>query len=67
VWEVDVYDGAYKGLVVAEVEMEDESADPELPGWIGQEVTGDRRYSNLVMATEDLSAELADGLSSAAR
>jgi CYTH domain-containing protein len=67
VWEVDVYEGAYKGLVVAEVEMEDESAQPELPDWIGKEVTGDRRYSNLVMATEDLSAELSDALSSEAR
>jgi CYTH domain-containing protein len=67
VWEVDVYQGAYKGLVVAEVEIEDENASPELPAWIGKEITGDRRYSNVVMATEDLSGELVDGLSPAAR
>ncbi len=65
VWEVDVYDGAYKGLVVAEVEMEHEEAAPALPDWVGVEVTGDRRYSNHVMATEDLSGELADGLQAA--
>lgn len=67
VWEVDVYGGTYKGLIVAEVEIEDENASPELPGWVGQEITGDRRYSNVVMATEDLSRELINGLSSAAR
>lgn len=65
VWEVDVYDGAYEGLVVAEVEMEHEEAVPALPDWVGGEVTGDRRYSNHVMATEDLSGELADGLQAA--
>ena len=62
VWEVDVYGGTYDGLVVVEVEMEDEGAQPDLPGWIGPEVTGDSRYSNMVMATEDLSAELLNGL-----
>ncbi|KAB1088025.1 CYTH domain-containing protein [Neorhizobium galegae] len=66
-WEVDVYDGAYKGLVVAEVEIEDEGALPDIPDWIGGEITGDRRYSNMVMATEDLSGELCHGVPSAAR
>jgi CYTH domain-containing protein len=57
-WEVDVYAGAYKGLIVAEVEVEDEGALPDIPDWIGREITGDRRYSNVVMATEDMSGEL---------
>lgn len=67
VWEIDVYSGAYEGLIVAEVEIEDEKARPELPAWIGREITGDRRYSNLVMATEDLSRELIHGVPAAAR
>jgi CYTH domain-containing protein len=66
-WEIDVYSGAYAGLVVAEVEIENEKAQPELPAWIGREITGDRRYSNLVMATEDLSTELIHGIPAAAR
>ncbi|CAN7459739.1 CYTH domain-containing protein [Neorhizobium sp. LjRoot104] len=66
-WEVDVYDGAYKGLIVAEVEVEDEGALPDIPDWIGREITGDWRYSNMVMATEDLSGELCHGVPSAAR
>jgi CYTH domain-containing protein len=66
-WEVDVFAGFYKGLVVAEVEMESEEDAPEIPDWIGREVTGDRRYSNMVMATEDLSAEHGHGVSNQAQ
>lgn len=58
VWEVDVFDGIYRGLVVAEVEMKQETDRPALPAWLGPEVTGDRRYSNQHMALEDLSGEL---------
>jgi CYTH domain-containing protein len=67
VWEVDVYAGRYDGLVVAEVELEDEKAMPPIPDWIGREVTGDRRYSNVVMAANDLSEELLHGVSFEAR
>jgi len=66
-WEIDVYDGTYKGLVVAEVEIEHEGAEPALPDWVGREITGDRRYSNVVMAMEDLSGELCHGLSHTSR
>ncbi len=67
IWEVDVYAGRYEGLVVAEVELDDENISPALPDWIGREVTGDRRYSNAVMAENDLSEELLHGLSFEAR
>jgi len=52
IWEVDVFRGAHRGLVIAEVEMEDENDNPELPDWIGREVTGDYRYSNQALATQ---------------
>ncbi|GAK68718.1 hypothetical protein RRU01S_02_00460 [Agrobacterium rubi TR3 = NBRC 13261] len=58
VWEVDVFDGLYRGLTVAEVELNAETDQPALPAWIGDEVTGDHRYSNQHLATEDLSTEL---------
>ena len=51
-WEVDVYEGALKGLVVAEVEMKRETDLPALPEWLGREITGDRRYSNQSLATD---------------
>ncbi len=46
VWEVDDFLGENQGLVIAEVELEYESQQVELPDWIGKEVSGDRRYYN---------------------
>jgi adenylate cyclase len=44
IWEVDVYAGDNAGLVIAEIEIESETADIELPRWLGREVTGERRF-----------------------
>jgi len=63
VWEVDVFHGVHEGLVIAEVELQSESDAPALPAWIGREVTGDRRYSNQILATENATMDRADGLS----
>jgi adenylate cyclase len=52
VWEVDVYAGALEGLVIAEVEMASEDDSPDLPDWIGREVTGERRFSNQYLALD---------------
>ena len=46
VWEVDEFFGDNAGLIVAEVELEDESQAVDLPSWIGEEVSGDPRYFN---------------------
>ncbi|MHB0951532.1 MAG: CYTH domain-containing protein [Allorhizobium sp.] len=62
VWEVDAYEGAYLGLVIAEVELSDENDEPPLPDWVGREVTGDRRYSNQSLATEKLETKFLDVL-----
>lgn len=43
-WEVDVYSGDNAGLVLAEIELENDTASVKLPSWLGREVTGDRRY-----------------------
>lgn len=50
VWEIDVFDGDNEGLVIAEVELADESVSPELPPWIGMEVSDDARYFNSCLA-----------------
>jgi adenylate cyclase len=50
VWEVDVFHGENEGLVVAEVELEDEAASPEIPEWVGAEVSADARYFNSHLA-----------------
>lgn len=62
-WEVDEFSGAYQGLILAEVELESPDQNPPLPVWIGREVTGDRCFSNMVMATETISVEQMHGLS----
>lgn len=46
IWEVDCFEGALRGLSLAEVEMTDENAAIALPRFIGTEVTGDSRYYN---------------------
>ena len=49
-WEVDIFEGSNKGLVVAEVELESENEAFALPSWVTEEVTDNVRYfnSNLV-------------------
>jgi len=45
-FEVDSFFGDNEGLVVAEVELSDPDEQFERPTWLGEEVTGDRRYYN---------------------
>jgi CYTH domain-containing protein len=51
--EIDVYHGKHEGLVVAEVEFDDEvgARDFSRPDWLGADVTGDPRYSNQLLAS----------------
>jgi CYTH domain-containing protein len=51
VWEIDEFEGDNAGLVIAEVELESEDQCIALPGWIGDEVTGDHRYYNANLVT----------------
>jgi adenylate cyclase len=46
VFEVDEFFGENEGLIMAEVELNSETEDYIRPEWLGQEVTGDRRYYN---------------------
>ncbi len=45
-WEVDVFHGDNEGLVMAEIEVPDEATQFDLPAWIGEEVTGNKKYNN---------------------
>ncbi|HEV7344531.1 MAG TPA: CYTH domain-containing protein [Devosia sp.] len=53
VWEVDVFDGRHAGLVIVEVELDDEAQAVELPEWVGLEVSHDDRYANASLARAD--------------
>lgn len=46
IFEVDVFEGENHGLIIAEVELQNENELFEKPEWLGQEVTGDVRYYN---------------------
>ncbi len=48
-FEVDEFDGENQGLVVAEVELENETDHFEKPSWLGVEVTGDVKYYNSML------------------
>lgn len=50
-FEVDVFEGQHQGLILAEVELEDENVELNLPEWIGEEVTGDPRYYNASLSS----------------
>ena len=50
-WEVDVFEGANAGLVVAEIELDDPDEPFEKPAWVGEEVTHDPRYYNTCLAS----------------
>lgn len=45
-WEIDEFHGENEGLIVAEIELENEDENFEIPEWIGEEVTYDNKYFN---------------------
>ena len=50
VWDVDVFEGALQGLILAEIEMARADQPVALPPWVEQEVTADQRYRNSRLA-----------------
>lgn len=54
-WEIDVFGGRHKGLVLAEIELVKVDQEmPRIPKWIGHEVSEDHRYSNHSLAKHGL-------------
>ena len=49
-WEIDEFLGNNKGLLIAEIELEDEKQKIKLPDWIDQEVTNQNKYFNYNLA-----------------
>lgn len=51
IWEIDEFLGVNQGLIVAEIELQNENQKFDKPSWIGEEVSSDPRYynSNLVV------------------
>ena len=55
-WEVDEFHGENEGLIVAEIELDDENEEFEIPPWLGEEVTADYRYLNSNLAKNPFSS-----------
>jgi CYTH domain-containing protein len=51
VWEVDEFLGANEGLFVAEIELQSEDEQFDLPTWVTKEVTGEEQYYNSNLTT----------------
>ena len=48
-WEIDVFSGDNRGLIVAEIELSSTDETFEKPSWIGEEVSNDARYYNVCL------------------
>lgn len=48
--EIDVFHGENEGLILAEIELENENESILKPHWIGNEVTNDKRYYNAFLS-----------------
>ena len=48
--EIDEFHGENKGLIMAEIELQEENEPIEKPIWLGKEVTGDKRYYNAYLS-----------------
>ena len=55
-WEIDFYEGANQGLIVAEVELTRESDTVTKPLWLGREVTEELRFRNQNLAKKPFSS-----------
>lgn len=49
IFEVDVFKGENKGLIIAEIELQHENESFKKPTWLGKEVTGQIKYYNSVL------------------
>ena len=49
-WEIDVFGGAHKGLTLAEIELTSKDQVFTKPAWLGEEVTGQAKYTNAVLS-----------------
>lgn len=54
-WEIDVFDGENKGLVIAEIELSSEEESFDIPNWLGKEVSSESKYYNSSLITNPYS------------
>ena len=57
-WEIDEFEGAIAGLIIAEVELESEDQEVILPEWLGLELTHLKGWSNSSLSNMIMDSEL---------
>ncbi|MBP3730579.1 MAG: CYTH domain-containing protein [Mailhella sp.] len=56
IWEVDEFEGANSGLIIAEIELDSEDELFDKPAWLGKEVSHVSRYFNAELSRQPYSA-----------
>ena len=54
-WVIDIFYGSNSSLKIAEIELNSESEEIQLPQWCGQEITGIKSLSNAFLAKTPIS------------
>ena len=54
-WVVDLFHGSNSSLKIAEIELNSESEEIQVPSWCGQEITGIKSLSNASLAKTPIS------------
>ena len=54
-WEIDVFYGENKGLIIPEIEHNYEREQIELPDWIDREISEEKKYFNFNLSKEPFS------------
>ena len=54
-WVVDLFDGSNSSLKIAEIELNSEFDEIQVPSWCGQEITGIQSFSNASLANTPIS------------
>ncbi len=52
VWEIDEFQAANEGLILAEIELKAENEEFALPHWLGKEVSHETAFTNAVLANK---------------
>ena len=55
IWEIDEFMGKNKGLLIAEIELQNKDEEFEKPDWLGEEVTGNKKYYNSYISNKPYS------------
>ena len=55
-WEIDVFAGDNDGLIVAEIELQDENEKFTIPSWLGEDVSDQIKYYNVSLVKNPYSS-----------